>query len=162
VASVPGTLHPPLAAAMVALAGVGPGDVVLDPCCGAGTVAVEAARAGAVALGADLDPVAVAASARNGRGSAVRWLRADAGALPVAAGSVRRVLLNPPWGRRVEPAGMLARRPDQLGREVRRVLAPGGSAVALVPDGAGVAGLRVERRVPVALAGSRLAILVLG
>ncbi|WP_308216085.1 TRM11 family SAM-dependent methyltransferase [Pseudonocardia humida] len=163
VASVPGTLHPPLAAAMVALAGVGRGDVVLDPCCGAGTLAIEAARAGAVAVGADLDPAAVAASVRNGRASGVRWLRADAGALPVADGSVRRVLLNPPWGRRVAPAGVLARRPGRLGREVRRVLGPGGTAVALVPDGAApeVAGLRVERRVPVALAGSRLALLLL-
>jgi hypothetical protein len=44
------------------------------------------------------------------------------------------------------------------------VLAPGGSVVALVPDGdaAGVPGLRVRRRLPVALAGSRLAVLVLG
>jgi 23S rRNA G2445 N2-methylase RlmL len=162
VASVPGTLHPPLAAAMVALAGVGPGDVVLDPCCGAGTLAIEAAGAGAAAFGADLDPAAVAAAARNGRAAGVRWLRADAGALPVAAGSVRCALLNPPWGRRVAPAGTLARRPELLGREVRRVLAPGATAVALVPDvpGAGVPGLRVRRRIPVALAGARLVVLV--
>jgi len=164
VASVPGTLHPPLAAAMVALAGAGRGDVVLDPCCGAGTLAIEAARAGAVAVGADLDPVAVAAATRNGRGSGVRWLRADAGALPVADGSVRRVLLNPPWGRRVAPAGLLAGRPGRLGREVRRVLGPGGTVVALVPEGVapGVDGVEVRRRIPVALAGSRLVLWVLG
>jgi tRNA (guanine6-N2)-methyltransferase len=163
VASVPGTLHPPLAAAMVALSGVRVGEAVLDPCCGAGTPAVEAARAGARVLGVDHDPAALAAAARNGRGRGIGWVRADAGALPLAAGSVSRVLLNPPWGRRVAPAGLLGRRPELLGREVRRVLAPGGTAVVLVPDGADpvLPGLRVERRLPVALAGSRLVLLVL-
>jgi 23S rRNA G2445 N2-methylase RlmL len=161
-ASVPGTLHPPLAAAMVALAGTRPGDRVLDPCCGAGTLAIEAAQAGAAAVGIDHDRAAVAAAARNGGHTAVRWIRADAGALPVADGSADRVLLNPPWGRSVAPAGRLAGRPDLLGRELRRVLAPGGTAVLLVPDGtAAPPDLRVRRRIPVALAGSRLAVVVL-
>ncbi len=38
---VPGSLRPPVAAAMVWLAGVLPGERVLDPCCGAGTLLVE-------------------------------------------------------------------------------------------------------------------------
>jgi tRNA (guanine6-N2)-methyltransferase len=162
IAGVPGTLHPPLAAAMVALAGVAAGERVLDPCCGAGTLAIEAAQAGAVAMGVDHAPGALAAAARNGRCTRVWWARADAGALPVATGSVRRVLLNPPWGRVVEPSGLLARRPGLLGREIRRVLEPGGRAVVLVPEGrAAPAGLRVDRRIPVALAGARLVIHVL-
>ncbi|GAB3000011.1 methyltransferase domain-containing protein [Saccharothrix stipae] len=41
VASRPGSLHPPLAAAM--LAGVRPGSTVLDPFCGTGTIPIEAA-----------------------------------------------------------------------------------------------------------------------
>ena len=162
VAGVPGTLHPPLAAAMVALTGIAAGERVLDPCCGAGTLAIEAAHAGAVAMGVDLDAGALAAAARNGHCARVRWARADAAALPVATGSVQRVLLNPPWGRVVEPAGLLARRPDLLGREVRRVLEPGGTAVVLVPESHGApAGFRVDRRIPVALAGARLVVLVL-
>ena len=163
VAGVPGTLHPPLAAAMVALAGIAAGERVLDPCCGAGTLAIEAAHAGAVAMGVDLDAGALAAAARNGQCTPVRWARADAAALPVATGSVQRVLLNPPWGRVVEPAGLLARRPDLLGREIRRVLEPGGTAVILIPEGhPAPAGFRVDRRIPVALAGARLVVLVLG
>ncbi|GAA1199825.1 hypothetical protein GCM10009608_38670 [Pseudonocardia alaniniphila] len=163
VAGVPGTLHPPLAAAMVALAGVAAGERVLDPCCGAGTLAIEAALAGAVAMGVDLDAGALAAAARNGKRTPVRWARADAAALPVATGSVRRVLLNPPWGRVVEPSGRLARRPDLLSREIRRVLEPDGTAVVLIPEGsAAPAGFRVNRRIPVALAGARLVVLVLG
>jgi tRNA (guanine6-N2)-methyltransferase len=161
-ATVPGTLHPPLAAAMVALAGIERGERVLDPCCGAGTLAIEAAQAGALAIGIDHDPAALTAAAHNGRRTSVRWARADGGALPVATGSVRRVLLNPPWGRLVEASGLLAHTPDLLGQEVRRVLEPGGSAVLLVPeDGGAPPGFRVERAVPVALSGARLVVLVL-
>jgi tRNA (guanine6-N2)-methyltransferase len=161
-ATVPGTLHPPLAAAMVALAGIEPGERVLDPCCGAGTLAIEAAHAGALAIGTDHDPAALAAAARNGRGTSVRWARADGGALPFATGSVQRVLLNPPWGRLVEASGLLARRPGLLAKEVRRVLDPAGTVVLLVPEDRGApAGFRVERGVPVALAGVRLVVLVL-
>ncbi|MFD1518834.1 TRM11 family SAM-dependent methyltransferase [Pseudonocardia yunnanensis] len=163
VAGVPGTLHPPLAAAMVALAGAAAGERVLDPCCGAGTLAIEAAHAGAVAMGVDLDAGALTAAARNGEGTPVRWARADAAALPVATASVKRVLLNPPWGRVVEPSGLLARRPDLLGREIRRVLEPGGTAVVLIPEGhATPADFQVARRIPVALAGTHLVVLVLG
>lgn len=160
--TVPGSLHPPLAAAMVALAGIQEGDRVLDPCCGAGTLVLEAARVGGCGLGVDLDPVALAASARNGAGTPARWARADAGALPVAAGSVQRVLLNPPWSRRVAPSGLLARDPGRLEAEVRRVLQVGGTAVLLGPEDSGApAGFHVERQLPVALAGTRLTVLVL-
>ncbi|PRY02199.1 putative RNA methylase family UPF0020 [Allonocardiopsis opalescens] len=66
-ASVAGTLHPPLAAAMAALAGPRPGQTALDPCCGAGTLPIEAARAvpGLRVLGLDADPAALAAATAN-------------------------------------------------------------------------------------------------
>jgi putative N6-adenine-specific DNA methylase len=44
----PASLRPTMAAAMVRLAGAAPGDVVLDPMCGSGTILMEAA---AIALG---------------------------------------------------------------------------------------------------------------
>jgi tRNA (guanine6-N2)-methyltransferase len=114
-------------------------------------------------MGVDLDAGALAAAVRNGQSAPVRWARADAASLPVATGAVQPVLLNPPWGRVVEPSGPLARRPDLLAREVRRVPAPGGTAVVVVPEGhAAPAGFRVDRRLPVALSGSRLVVLVLG
>jgi 23S rRNA G2445 N2-methylase RlmL len=163
-ASVPGTLHPPLAAAMLRLAG--PGKVLLDPCCGAGTIAVEAALAGTAArvLGSDADPAALAASVANGRGAGVTWTLADAGALPVADGAVDRVVVNPPWARQVRPRGRLAAGPDRLWREVRRVLAPAGRVVALLPEPCAPAGLVVERLLPVSLFGAHpvVAVLVAG
>jgi tRNA (guanine6-N2)-methyltransferase len=160
-ASVPGTLHPPLAAAMLRVAGVGSGHVLLDPCCGAGTLPIEAAGTAARVLGSDADPAAVAASVANGRGLDVRWSVADAGALPLRDGTVDRVVVNPPWARQVDPRGWLAANPDRLWREVRRVLAPSGRIVALLPDPRPPAGLVVEREVPVSLFGAHPVITVL-
>ena len=41
----PGTLHPPMAAALARLASPEPGRTVLDPFCGDGTIAIETALA---------------------------------------------------------------------------------------------------------------------
>ncbi|MDR2988519.1 MAG: hypothetical protein LBV34_27155, partial [Nocardiopsaceae bacterium] len=48
----PGALRPTLAAAMVNLAGA-PSGVLVDPCCGSGTILGEATAAGWTAIGAD-------------------------------------------------------------------------------------------------------------
>jgi tRNA (guanine6-N2)-methyltransferase len=160
-ASVPGTLHPPLAAAMLRVAGVGAGDVLLDPCCGAGTLPIEAAGTAARVLGSDADPAAVAASIANGGGAAVSWSVADAAALPLRDGAVDRVVVNPPWSRQVGPRGQLAVHPDRLWREVSRVLAPGGRIVALLPDPRPPAGLVVRRALPVSLFGTHPVVTVL-
>ncbi|MET7465519.1 methyltransferase domain-containing protein, partial [Nonomuraea sp. NPDC005501] len=171
--SIPGTLHPPLAAAMAVLAGLGRppvggagrggGPVVLDPCCGAGTTLAEAGLLAPHArlAGADRSPVSVRAAAANTARAGVRAALAvaDAGRLPLPSRSVDRVLVNPPWGRQVAAAGLLARDGGLLWREVRRVLAPGGLAVALV-DGV-PEGFRVERVIEVSLSGRHPALAVL-
>ncbi|WP_211589414.1 TRM11 family methyltransferase [Microbispora sp. H11081] len=133
--SVPGTLHPPVAAAMAAMAGVEPGDTVLDPCCGAGTLLAEAVRQrpDIRACGFDLAWQAVAAARENAAGLPVAVARADAGRLPVPDGVADRVLANPPWGGQVAPGGLLAESAARWWAEVRRVLAPGGTAVVLLP-----------------------------
>jgi tRNA (guanine6-N2)-methyltransferase len=139
---VPGSLHPPLAAAMVRLAGVRDGDVVLDPCCGAGTLLIEAGIAVPAArlVGVDRDAGALraardnAAAVADARGRHPGWLPADAARLPLRPGCVDHVLVNPPWGRQALVRGGLAERPERLWSQVLRVLRPGGSLVALLHD----------------------------
>jgi 23S rRNA G2445 N2-methylase RlmL len=201
-ASIRGTLHPPVAAAMAALARLGDAGTVLDPCCGAGTTLIEAAaltqatapaeparaaapggrgpdaagEMGAPAqgghaavrlLGFDHDRAALRAAGANaraagaeGRRASFAWAVADGGRIPVGDGRADRVLVNPPWGRQVPPAGLLAGDPGLLWREVRRVLAPGGLAVALVHDGI-PPGFTVEEAVRVSLSGQHPVIAVL-
>ncbi len=139
---LPASLRPTLAAAMVRLAGAGPGQVVLDPMCGAGTVLAEQlaigwqGRAGQVQVwGGDLDRAALRAAGANlrkvGRPLLARW---DATRLPLADQSVDRIVSNPPFGKqlgRPEDVGPLYRRALA---EYDRVLRPGGRAVLLVSE----------------------------
>ncbi|MET0134565.1 MAG: methyltransferase domain-containing protein, partial [Kibdelosporangium sp.] len=115
----PGSLHPPVAAAMVRLAG--PGQRLLDPFCGSGTIPIEASMAGRDVVGSDVD---LAAARANGPG--LDWVLADAGRLPFRTGGIDLVVGNPPWERQVSAAGVLATRPELFWRELRRVLRPGG------------------------------------
>jgi 23S rRNA G2445 N2-methylase RlmL len=164
--SRPATLHPPAAAALALLVALRPGQRVLDPCCGAGTLAIEAALAEprARVVGCDLAGEALAAA----RGNAARarapisWLCADAGRLPIAARALDRVLANPPWGGGAEPQGSLARGgAAALAAELARVLARGGRAALLAEPEASfsraatAAGLHVVHAQPLHVFGRR-------
>lgn len=139
---LPASLRPTLAAAMVRLAGASPGDVVLDPMCGAGTILAEQIelsklrRAGRVDVwGGDRDMNMIRAAAANlhrvGPALLAHW---DATRLPLATQSVDRVVSNPPFGKQLSS-------PEEIGplyraavREYDRVLRPGGRAVLLASD----------------------------
>ncbi|TMC07278.1 MAG: methyltransferase domain-containing protein [Chloroflexi bacterium] len=125
--SLAGTLHPPLARAAAALGGVAPGDRVLDPFCGAGTMLLEAGgeQPAARLVGADIAAGAVRSAGANAERAGVRaaLLVADAGRLPLADGAAGVVLTNPPWSRRLAPAGSLAGGLEPFWREAARVTA---------------------------------------
>src|SRR5262245_23882274 len=138
----PASLRPTIAAAMVRLAGAGPGDVVLDPMCGAGTILAEQIelsklrKAGRVETwGGDRDMNMLRAAASNlhrvGPAMLAHW---DATRLPLACESVDRVVSNPPFGKQLaseEEIGPLYR---AAVRECNRVLKMAGRAVFLVSD----------------------------
>eukprot|EP00930_Biecheleria_cincta_P007520 TRINITY_DN108749_c0_g1_i1.p1 TRINITY_DN108749_c0_g1~~TRINITY_DN108749_c0_g1_i1.p1 ORF type:complete len:246 (-),score=44.25 TRINITY_DN108749_c0_g1_i1:60-734(-) len=79
-----------------------PGEVVVDPMCGAGIILLEAALHWPMALymGFDRNPRQLRRAAENGlvSGSAVRWALADASRLPLAPGSVDAVACDLPFG----------------------------------------------------------------
>lgn len=112
----PGTLHPPLAAALARLAEPGLPGPLLDPFCGDGTIAIEAARqahptgtADRLVIGAELDPTRLANAHRNAALAGVRpaLVRADAAHPPWRRGTIAAVVTNPPWNLAVDAAGAL-------------------------------------------------------
>jgi tRNA (guanine6-N2)-methyltransferase len=131
-ATVPGALHPPVAAAMAAMCGVRRG-VLLDPFCGSGTLVIEAGlRAPRLHLvGLDLDPAALSVAGANASraGVGVALLRCDSARPPVAAGSADAILANPPWGVQVAAAGQLSG-PRSWAR-LLDALRPGGELVVV-------------------------------
>jgi 23S rRNA G2445 N2-methylase RlmL len=132
------SLRPTIAAAMVRLAEVRPGQVILDPMCGAGTILAELLALGKFkAWGGDRDANALRAAGPNLRRLGPQLLtRWDATRLPLPDASVDRIVSNPPFGRRIgepEDIGPLYR---AMLLEYDRVLRPGGRAVLLVADAA--------------------------
>jgi len=136
-ASIPGALHPPVAFAMVMLGGAKPGLDAIDPCCGTGTLLIEAKRLipDAVVVGSDLSEVSLRAARNNGvnAGCELRLGRADLGRLPYRDGSANGVLANLPWGQAVQAEGIVRDNIQLAIAEILRILAPDGNAVLLMP-----------------------------
>jgi demethylmenaquinone methyltransferase/2-methoxy-6-polyprenyl-1,4-benzoquinol methylase len=112
--------------AALAAAALGPGDRVLDVATGTGKLALGAAAAvgptGEV-VGLDASPRMLARARAAGRGSSVRWLEADAMAMPFDDRSFDAVTIG--FGLRNLPDAGAA-----LG-EMARLLRPGGRLVVL-------------------------------
>ncbi len=75
-----------------------PGDRIIDPCCGSGTILIESASMGIKALGCDINPLMVWASMRNIRdfGLDVPLAITDA---RIIKGSFDAVITDLPYGR---------------------------------------------------------------
>ena len=161
---VPGSLKPTVAAALASLVGVGPGMQVLDPCCGAGTILIESQAYQAQAWGGDIDLQAVMAARQNAAeaGASIQLQCWDALSLPIAGQSVDRVISNLPWGRAVKTAKDLAALYTGIGKEIKRVLAPGGKAAFLTnqPELVQINGLKCETQLEISLFGQTPTILV--
>jgi 23S rRNA G2445 N2-methylase RlmL len=160
---VPAASHPTVAAALVRVAGVRPGDVVWDPFVGSGLELCERALAGPYArlVGSDRDPEALTVARTNlesagaerftlTRGDALTWKPPTPPTL---------VITNPPMGRRVLRDVDLGEVMDRFVAHVAQVLAPGGRFSWMSPLGertaraARAAGLKLRLQQPVDLGG---------
>jgi tRNA (guanine6-N2)-methyltransferase len=161
---LPGALKPSVAAALVVLAQTTSTTTVLDPCCGSGTILIEAALQGARACGGDLNPAAVAAAQANvaAAGVIVPIFHWDATSLPQANASVDRVITNLPWGRQVPVETELPVLYQRLFMQMRRVLAPSGRLVVLThaPELLDPLDLSCMERMEISLFGQRPTILL--
>ncbi len=151
----PGAMPPTVAAAMVQLAGA-PSGLLLDPCCGPGTIMAEALAAGWATEGTDIDPAAVAAARRNAPAAAAQ------------VGDAREVLLPdesvgacvsklPAGGQHHQLAGGWQDWAGAVLGELSRVTRTGGAVVVLaseLPRAAIPGSLRLRKTVPIRLAGA--------
>jgi 23S rRNA G2445 N2-methylase RlmL len=162
--NLPGSLKPSVAAALNLLAQSSPQQHLLDPCCGAGTILIEAAALGYHAIGGDLDAAAIAAAHDNALAAGVSidvqtW---DARALPLNNAAVDRIVTNLPWGRQVEVDATLEHFYQEACAEMERVLSGGGRIVLLtnLPNLIDFPTLTVEKQIEISLFGQQPTILV--
>jgi hypothetical protein len=159
-----GLLPATVAAAMVQLAGDevaaspgAPGRVLLDPCCGAGAILAEAAAAGWIAQGSDIDPAAVEIASRAATG------------LSVELGDARELLMTDDCVSACA-SWLPSRGPDswpffaaEVLSELSRVTHSGGRVVLLareLPRAVIPAALRLRQQIPVQLQGAMMSIWV--
>jgi demethylmenaquinone methyltransferase / 2-methoxy-6-polyprenyl-1,4-benzoquinol methylase len=100
---------------------VGPGDRVLDACCGTGDLAVAAEREGGRVTGLDFAPAMLARARR--KSTTIEWVEGDVLALPFADGSFDVVTVG--FGIRNVPDL------ESAVAELARVLRPGGRVACL-------------------------------
>ena len=130
---IPGALKPTVAAAMLQIAGVHEGRVVVDPFCGSGTIPIEAGLRGASGFGGDLEADALQGALQNAQAAQVgaaivQW---DVRTLPLRDQSVDAIVSNMPWGRQVQVDAQLSALYAAAFAEMHRVVVPGGSIVLL-------------------------------
>jgi len=126
-----GALRPAVATAMVRQAGA-PLRMLLDPCCGSGTLLAEAARAGWSVRGMDIDPVAVGIARRNVRDAVIDVGDARSMGLPDA--SVDACVSNLPFGRQYSVQGERVAWLRSVLGEMARVTRGAGRVVLLSPE----------------------------
>lgn len=163
---IPGSLKPSVAAALLFLAQTQPNQTLLDPCCGAGTILIEAASQNLNAIGGDQEDTALAAATRNAQAANVsitlqRW---DARALPHPTHTIDRIVSNLPWGRQVEVDDTLTAFYQAACQEIERVTVQNGRIVLLTnrPELITFDSYTIEKQIEISLFGQTPTILIFG
>ncbi len=136
---VPAASHPPLAACLAWLAGLGRNEVVWDPFCGSGLELVERGLLGGVrrVIGTDLSPEALAIARRNFAAANLAAVPAefacvdfrDFARVPgLGPGTASLMITNPPMGMRIQLPNLRGLLHDLL-KVAAEVLQPGGRLV---------------------------------
>jgi len=131
-----GALRPTIAAALACVADPQPGELVVDPMCGTGTILLEAvARNGeATYLGGDIDEEAVSIGTERLAKRGIQPQQWDAQALPVAERTVDCIICNLPFGKQYSSAKANEALYPALMKAWQSKLKPGGRMVLLTPD----------------------------
>ncbi|MGQ0798278.1 MAG: hypothetical protein ACT4OI_10525 [Methanobacteriota archaeon] len=135
--SLPISLHPKLARALVNLARVPTAGRVLDPFCGTGGVLLEASRIGLRGVGSDVDRTMVRGTrtsleALHATGD---FIVADARVAPWRTRAVDGIATDPPYGRAASTWGeRLLDLYERAFSMFAQVLPPGGHAAAVLPS----------------------------
>jgi tRNA (guanine10-N2)-dimethyltransferase len=122
----PTMMNSTLARVMCNLAGVRPGNTVLDPFCGGGGILCEASHIGAVVLGSDLNWKLLAGATKNLSEISAQYsvVQADTRYLPIQ--TVDHIVTDPPYGRSSSTRGTESKRlVDSLLERVPSLLRPG-------------------------------------
>ena len=136
---LPATTPGAVAAGLLRLAKLQDGQTLVDVCAGVGTVPVlDGLLRSGRSISVDNDTASVAAAERNvashGLAGRVEVLDADATDLPLAGGSIDRVVSDLPFGKRIGSNVQNRTLYPALLREVERVLTADGRCVLLSDD----------------------------
>lgn len=133
--NLPGSTKPPLAYALAKLAKIQPGDTVLDPFCGVGTVLVETSLGFSPAelIGLDRNKESLKLAKLNIQQAKIEadLIEGTATDLPFEKSSIDKIVSNPPWGRQVAKTEDLDLLYSSFFLQAHKVLKPAGRMVLL-------------------------------
>jgi len=133
----PSMMNSTLSRVMCNLAGIRPGEVVLDPFCGAGGILCEAAYIGSSVVGIDLNWRLLMGAKRNLSMISENYslIQGDAQKIPI--GAVNRIVSDPPYGRASSTRGNIAiKLVKSLLENVNPILHSEGDCICLCSDSA--------------------------
>ncbi|MCS7105145.1 MAG: THUMP domain-containing protein [Thermofilaceae archaeon] len=134
----PSSLNPVVARAMVKIAGIRNGEILLDPMCGGGTIVIEALleNASAYCIGFDVNPIHVRGARLNAAAAGVNAEFGVANAVNLQRmfrRGVDLIVTNPPYGIREKAVSGKIRLYESLIEGAYRILTDEGRLIILSP-----------------------------